>query len=255
MTLFRLNDHIHFMNLTVQLAKFTLENNETPVACIFVNKKNKNIISYGMNKTNENLNGISHAEFIAIDKLINDKNIDYNFNDIIVYVTVEPCIMCASALKQLGINYIVFGCGNERFGGNGTVLSIHNDNSTINESSSSMTIIPGILRKECIFLLRLFYYKENDTAPTPRSKKNRNLDKNEFPNIDWNLYLNELQFKKLFGHENLNNFKIKNDINECQNINWDLFENNEITAKREVNIIEYLDSLIKETNPNNNYKN
>jgi len=42
-----------------------------------------------------------------------------------LYVTIEPCLMCASALRQIGIKRVVFGAGNERFGGNGTVLPIH----------------------------------------------------------------------------------------------------------------------------------
>ena len=42
-----------------------------------------------------------------------------------LYVTTEPCLMCASALRQIGIQRVVFGAGNERFGGNGTVLPIH----------------------------------------------------------------------------------------------------------------------------------
>ncbi|EDP43899.1 hypothetical protein MGL_2112 [Malassezia globosa CBS 7966] len=42
-----------------------------------------------------------------------------------LYVTIEPCLMCASALRQIGIQRVVFGAGNERFGGNGTVLPIH----------------------------------------------------------------------------------------------------------------------------------
>ena len=42
-----------------------------------------------------------------------------------LYVTIEPCIMCASALRQIGIQRVVFGAGNERFGGNGSVLPVH----------------------------------------------------------------------------------------------------------------------------------
>lgn len=42
-----------------------------------------------------------------------------------LYVTIEPCIMCASAIRQIGIQRVVFGAGNERFGGNGSVLPVH----------------------------------------------------------------------------------------------------------------------------------
>ena len=49
------------------------------------------------------------------------------FADTTLYVTVEPCIMCGSALRQVGIKRVVFGAGNERFGGNGSVLAVHNE--------------------------------------------------------------------------------------------------------------------------------
>ena len=49
------------------------------------------------------------------------------FHETDLYVTVEPCIMCASALRQFGIRTVYFGCVNERFGGTGGVLSIHSE--------------------------------------------------------------------------------------------------------------------------------
>ena len=44
-----------------------------------------------------------------------------------LYVTVEPCIMCASALRQLGVRGVYYGCSNDKFGGTGGVLSIHSE--------------------------------------------------------------------------------------------------------------------------------
>lgn len=44
-----------------------------------------------------------------------------------LYVTVEPCVMCASALRQYQIRAVYFGCGNERFGGAGSILSMHSE--------------------------------------------------------------------------------------------------------------------------------
>jgi tRNA-specific adenosine deaminase 2 len=48
-----------------------------------------------------------------------------------LYVTVEPCIMCASALRQYRIRSVYFGCANDRFGGTGGVLNIHSESVTI----------------------------------------------------------------------------------------------------------------------------
>jgi tRNA(Arg) A34 adenosine deaminase TadA len=78
------------------------------------------------------LQGTRHAEFEAIDYILslrspNQSLADYMqvFKEITVYVTVEPCIMCASMLRQLQIKKVHFGCGNDKFGGNGTVLDLH----------------------------------------------------------------------------------------------------------------------------------
>jgi len=49
------------------------------------------------------------------------------FTETDLYVTVEPCIMCASALRQFHIRAVYFGCANDRFGGTGGVLSIHSE--------------------------------------------------------------------------------------------------------------------------------
>ena len=50
---------------------------------------------------------------------------EYPFSSTTLYVTVEPCIMCASALRQLGIKEVFYGCANDRFGGCGGVLGVN----------------------------------------------------------------------------------------------------------------------------------
>ena len=85
--------------------------------------------------------------------------------------------MCASALKQVGIGRVIYGCGNDRFGGNGTVLAINRDDIPPQNYPS----FGGILRTEAIQLLRNFYTQENDTAPVPQVKKNKQLAGKEYP--------------------------------------------------------------------------
>ena len=84
----------------------------------------------GSNEVNATKNATRHAEFIAIDQTrayckkhcLNEEDI---FNNSILYVTTEPCIMCTAALRLVGIKNVVFGCPNPRFGGCGSVLDIH----------------------------------------------------------------------------------------------------------------------------------
>ncbi|TGZ84129.1 cytidine deaminase-like protein, partial [Ascodesmis nigricans] len=144
--------------------------NEVPVGCVFVH--NDEIIGRGMNDTNRSLCGTRHAEFIAIEHIL----LTYPpsiFAHTDLYVTVEPCIMCASALRQLHIRRVFFGCMNERFGGTGGVLKVNEDLAVINEPSYQ--VYGGINHDEAIMLLRRFYIQENDKAPQPIAKKTRKL--------------------------------------------------------------------------------
>ncbi|KAI9769946.1 MAG: tRNA(adenine34) deaminase [Geoglossum simile] len=101
------------------------------------------------------------------------------FKDTDLYVTVEPCIMCASALRQLKIRAVYYGCSNDRFGGTGGVFSIHSDPSV----DPPYPVYGGYFREEAIMLLRRFYVQENEKAPEPRSKKKREL-KTDIPPLN-----------------------------------------------------------------------
>ncbi len=81
--------------------------------------------------------------------------------------------MCGSALRQAGIKRVVFGAGNERFGGNGSVLGVHDDHLLLN--SPGYEAVGGYYREEAIMLLRRFYLTENTNAPNPKSKTRRVL--------------------------------------------------------------------------------
>ena len=160
--------HLHFMKEALYMAEKALALGETPVGCVIVH--GGKVVGSGMNETNESLNGTRHAEFVAISELLSSQPPSI-LQSADLYVTVEPCIMCASALRQYGIRNVFFGCGNERFGGTGTVLSIHSD-AMLNRPYTSYG---GLYRKNAINLLRRFYIQQNDKAPQPRPKRDREL--------------------------------------------------------------------------------
>ena len=161
--------HQSFMQQAIDVAEQALAEGETPVACVLV--LDGQVVARGMNDTNRSLNGTRHAEFLAITEFLGKFSVT-KLHETDLYVTVEPCIMCASALRQYGIRTVYFGCGNERFGGNGSVLSIHSDESLDPPYPS----YGGLYRKEAIMLLRRFYIQENGNAPNPRAKRNRELN-------------------------------------------------------------------------------
>lgn len=113
-----------YMRAALDLAEKALLCDETPIGCIFV--CNGEIIGQGINDTNRSMNGTRHAEFIAISAILQKHPITI-FRETELYVTVEPCVMCASALRQLGIKKAWFGCANDRFGGTGGVFTIHSE--------------------------------------------------------------------------------------------------------------------------------
>ena len=161
--------HQGFMQQAIAMAEKALAEGETPVACVLVYESR--VVGSGMNDTNKSLNGTRHAEFLAISELLSAYSAGIMpFTDL--YVTVEPCIMCASALRQYHIRSVYYGCGNGRFGGTGTVLSINSDLA----GDESYRSYGGIYRKEAINLLRKFYTQENEKAPTPRPKKGREIN-------------------------------------------------------------------------------
>ncbi|XP_041535878.1 tRNA-specific adenosine deaminase 2 isoform X3 [Microtus oregoni] len=116
-----------WMEEAMRMAKEALENTEVPVGCLMV--YNNEIVGKGRNEVNQTKNATRHAEMVAIDQVLDwcrqhsHRPADV-FEHTVLFVTVEPCIMCAAALRLMKIPLVVYGCQNERFGGCGSVLNI-----------------------------------------------------------------------------------------------------------------------------------
>lgn len=98
------------------------------------------------------------------------------FRDCHLYVTCEPCIMCAAALATVGIRRVIFGCRNDRFGGCGSLLHLHQREEVLVPDNShclsqGYDITAGVLEQEAITLLRSFYDRENVFAPDNKRKR------------------------------------------------------------------------------------
>lgn len=194
-----LTNQFKYMAMATFIAYRALKNGETPVACIFV-KSDTEILSFGCNDTNRSLNGTKHAEFVALRKIFesykltacSDAQVRNFFRDVVLYVTVEPCVMCALAMAQVGLSLAYFGAANDRFGGNGTVIKI--------QTPFEYPSLGGLMRVEAIHLLRTFYIQENNTAPVPKSKKNKEIQGKLFPpNLRYSNYVTVDVFEKHYG--------------------------------------------------------
>ncbi|KAI5077883.1 hypothetical protein GOP47_0007707 [Adiantum capillus-veneris] len=171
---------VALMRLALEQAVEALQRMEVPIGCVIV--KDGKVIASGSNKTNASGNATRHAEMEAIDKLLfqwqqaglTQKQVADNFCSCELFVTCEPCIMCAAALSILGIKKVFYGCGNDRFGGCGSVLPIHSvgcgpcgDSLLPDYKTQSIQCAGGILADEAVALLRGFYEHGNPNAPKP----------------------------------------------------------------------------------------
>lgn len=185
---------VEYMELALVEARKALELSEVPVGCIFV--KDGEILATGHNDTNRTQNGTRHAELCAMATR------DFaDFEGSTLYVTVEPCIMCASALRQAKIKEVFFGAGNERFGGCGSVTGVNVNLPNSEEClGKEYNVYPSIRRREAIMLLRMFYTKTNPNAPEPKTKKQR-VVKDDIPPLNFKLYITKERFIKYYGEE------------------------------------------------------
>ncbi|XP_060687200.1 tRNA-specific adenosine deaminase 2 [Hemiscyllium ocellatum] len=161
-----------WMERALTMAKEALENGEVPVGCLMVYRNE--ILGQGRNEVNETKNATRHAEMVAIDQVLkwcHQKGRDRKevFEHTVLYVTVEPCIMCAAALRLLNIPLVVYGCQNERFGGCGSVLNISQDD--LQHTGTPFQCLGGYRAEEAVELLKTFYKAENPNAPKSKARK------------------------------------------------------------------------------------
>ena len=143
----------YFMNEAVKEAKIAYNNNEVPVGGVLVQNQTNEIITRGYNKINKKKNAIYHCELDIIIKSCKKLSKKYLENTSI-FLTLEPCIMCASAISEVHIENVYFGAYDEKNGGiEKYKLALKRKNIFIPE------IYGGIMENECKELLRNFFKK------------------------------------------------------------------------------------------------
>ncbi|KAL6585541.1 tRNA(adenine34) deaminase [Orobanche minor] len=171
---------VAFMKLALEQAKLAMDSLEVPVGCVIV--EDQKVISSGRNRTTESRNATRHAEMEAIDVLLEQwqkngvrrEEVSLKFSRCTLYVTCEPCIMCAAALSIIGIKDVYYGCANEKFGGCGSILSLHTSSTgkhtSCEVSRKEFKCTGGIMATEAINLLRSFYEQGNPNGDPEASQ-------------------------------------------------------------------------------------
>lgn len=147
-----MNQDEKFMLLALKEAKKALLIDEVPVGCVIV--YNNKVIARGYNKREKEHDATSHAEINAIRKASKKIN-NWRLCDMDLYVTVEPCIMCAGAIMWSRFRRVIYGAKDPKGGALGTSINIF-DTPNINHHPE---IIGGVLEEECSSIIKN-YFKE-----------------------------------------------------------------------------------------------
>lgn len=141
---------IKYMRAALREAKKAYALGEVPIGCVIVYEGK--IIGRGYNRRNTDKSTLAHAEITAIRKA-SRKIGDWRLEGCTLYVTLEPCQMCAGAIVQARIPRVVMACMNPKAGCAGSVLNILD----MTEFNHQAEVTRGILEEECSTLLKIFF--------------------------------------------------------------------------------------------------
>ena len=146
----KLNPDEKYMKDAIRQAKKAYDLEETPIGCVLVHEGK--VIARGYNKKNKKKNTLAHAEMIVIDKASRVLG-DWRLEECTMYVTLEPCPMCAGAIVQARIPKVVIGSTNPKAGCAGSVINLL-DMAGFNHQ---VEVVQGVLEEECSQLMRDFF--------------------------------------------------------------------------------------------------
>jgi len=142
-----------FMYAALQEAEKAFEDDEVPVGAVIVHKNR--IIGRGYNQIEKLKDATAHAEMIAITAASNNLG-NWRLNQCQMYVTLEPCIMCAGALLSSRISELYFATNDMKFGACGSIYNLVEDSKT----NHKLKVYTGILGKESEDLLKSFFHRK-----------------------------------------------------------------------------------------------
>lgn len=140
----------YYMKEAIRQAKKAYRLGEVPIGCVIVYEDK--IIARGYNRRNTDKNTLSHAEITAIRRA-SAKLGDWRLEGCTMYVTLEPCQMCAGALIQSRMSEVVIGCMNPKAGCGGSVLNLLE----MPQFNHQAVVTRGVLENECSALLKTFF--------------------------------------------------------------------------------------------------
>jgi tRNA(adenine34) deaminase len=144
-----------YMNEALKEAQKAFEEDEVPVGAVAVYKNQ--IIGRGHNRTEHLQDPTAHAEIIAITAAANALG-SWRLEEVTVYTTIEPCIMCAGALVLARVKKIVFGARDEKFGGCGSVFNIVGEK----KLNHQVEVVEGVMSQQAAAMMKEFFEKKRE---------------------------------------------------------------------------------------------
>ena len=141
-----------YMREALKQAKKAYDLKEVPIGCVVVREGDGKIIGRGYNRRNTDKSTLSHAEITAIKKASRVSG-DWRLEDCTIYVTLEPCPMCAGAIVQSRMKRCVYGAASPKSGCGGTILDILNEPGFNHQVETDS----GVLGEECTAILQDFF--------------------------------------------------------------------------------------------------
>jgi len=144
------NEDERFMKEAYKQALRAYRLDETPIGCVIV--KDGEIIARACNRRNTDKSVIAHAEILAIKRAAKKLG-DWRLEGCTMYVTLEPCQMCAGALVQSRIDRVVIGCMNPKAGSAGSIVNLLQEPRFNHQAE----ITAGVLQEDCSALMKQFF--------------------------------------------------------------------------------------------------
>ncbi len=144
------SDDIKYMKEALKQAEKAERIEEVPIGCVIVHQGR--IISRGYNRRNIQASALAHAEILAIKKA-SKKMGDWRLEECIMYITLEPCPMCAGAIVQARIPKVVIGAMNPKAGCAGSILNLLEER----RFNHQVETVRGVLEEECQIKMKNFF--------------------------------------------------------------------------------------------------
>ena len=140
-----------YMKTALKEANKAYRDNDVPIGCVIVNQEGK-VIAKAHNRRNRDGSTLAHAELLAIGQACK-KVKDWRLEGCTMYVTLEPCQMCAGAIVQARMDKVVIGCMNQKAGCCGSVINLLQ----MSQFNHQVEIETGIMQKECSSIISDFF--------------------------------------------------------------------------------------------------